>query len=99
MEIITKEKEREIRKKYKLRLKRKHLYDTLKFEHKVIESALHNNVITYFISQKIENKKKHYDSNISILGHDGKEIKADIYNIVEKMIPERKLIYEMEVEN
>ena len=98
MEILTMEKEREKRKIIMLRLKRKHLYDNLKFEHKVIESALHNNVITYFISQKIENKKKHYESNISILGNDGKEIKADIYNIVEKMTPERKLIYEMEVE-
>ena len=81
-----------------LRLKIKHLYDNLKFEHQVIESALYNNVITYFVSREIENKKKHYESNISILGNDGKEIKADIYNIVEKMIPERKLIYEMEVE-
>ena len=76
METMTKEKEREKRKEYILRLKRKHLYDNLKFEHKVIESALHNNVITYFISQKIENKK-HYDSNIQILSKDGKEIFDD----------------------
>ena len=59
---------------------------------------MYNNVITYFVSQKIENKKKHYDSNILILGNDGKEVKSDIYNVVENMIPERKLIYEMEVE-
>ena len=45
MEILTMEKEREKRKEYILRLKRKHLYDNLKFEHKVIESALYNNVI------------------------------------------------------
>ena len=74
------------------------MYDKLKFEHKPIESALYNNVITYFVSQKIENKKNHYESNMSILDTDEKEIKADIYNIVEKMILERKLIYEMEVE-
>ena len=98
IEIIKKEKEREKRKEYILRLKRKHLYDNLKFEHKPIESALYNNVITYFVSQKIENKKKHYDSNILILGNDGKEISADVYNIIEKMIPERKLIYEKEIE-
>ena len=78
------EKEREKRKEYILRLKRKHLYDNLKCEHKPIESALYNNVITYFVSQKIENKKKHYDSNILILGNDGKEVKTDIYNIIEK---------------
>ena len=65
-------------------MKRKHLYDNLKFEHKVIESALYNNGITYFISQKFENKNKHYDSNIQILDNDGKEIYADIYNIIEK---------------
>ena len=36
-------------------MKRKYLYDNLKFEHKAIESALYNNVITY--SQKVENKR------------------------------------------
>ena len=55
-------------------MKRKHLYDNLKFEHQLIESPLYNNVITYFISQKTENKKKNYDG-ILILGKDGKEIK------------------------
>ena len=49
MEILTMEKEREKRKENILRLKRKHLYDNLNFEHKVIESALYNNVITYFV--------------------------------------------------
>ena len=88
MEILSMEKEREKRKETKLRNERKHLYDNLKFEHKPIESALYNNVITYFVSQKLENKNKHYDSNILILGTDGKEIKSDIYNIIDKMIPE-----------
>ena len=74
------------------------MYDNLKFEHKSIESALYNNVITHFVSQKPENKNKHYDSNIRILVTDGKEINLGIYNIIDKMIPERKLIYEMEVE-
>ena len=46
MEILTMEKEREKRKETKLRNERKHLYDNLKFEHKPIESALYNNVIT-----------------------------------------------------
>ena len=55
------------------------------------------NLNTYFVSQKHENKNKHYDSNIRILGTDVKEINSDIYNIIDKMIPERKLIYEMEV--
>ena len=68
-------------------MKRKHSYDNLKFEHKVIESAAHNNVITYFVSQKIENKKP-YDSNIQMLGKDGKEVYAYVYNIIENMIPE-----------
>ena len=98
LEILTMEKEREKRKETKLRNERKHLYDNLKFEHKPIESALYNNVITYFVSQKLENKNKHYDSNILILGTDGKEINSDTYNIIDKMIPERKLIYENEVE-
>ena len=57
MEILTMEKEREKRKENMLRLKRKHIYDTLKFEHKLIESSLYNNVITYFVSRKIEKKR------------------------------------------
>ena len=56
MEILIMEKEREKRKETKLRNERKHLYDNLKFEHKPIESALYNNIITYFVSQKLENK-------------------------------------------
>ena len=72
MEILTMEKEREKWKENMLRLKRKHLYDNLKFEHKVIESALYKKVTTYFVRPQIENKKKHYDSNIQILGKDGK---------------------------
>ena len=55
MEILAMEKEREKRKENKLRNERKRLYDNLKFEHKPIESALYNNVITYFIGQKLEN--------------------------------------------
>ena len=56
MEILTMEKEREKRKETKLRNERKHLYDNFKFEHKPIESALYDNVITYFVSQKLEKK-------------------------------------------
>ena len=50
------EKREKNEKKPKLRNERKHLYDNLKFEHKPIESALYNNVITYFFSQELEKK-------------------------------------------
>ena len=59
MVILAMEREREKRKETKIRNERKHFYDNLKFEHKPIESALYNNVIPYFVSQKLENKNKH----------------------------------------
>ena len=97
METMTKEK-REKTKRIHIKTKSKQFYENSSFEHKVIESALYNNVITYFVSQKLENKNKHYDSTIRVLGTDGKEINSDIYNTIDKMIPERKFIFEMEVE-
>ena len=51
-------RKREIKtKKYMLQNKRIYLYEKINFEHKVIESALYDNVITYFVGQKLKTKR------------------------------------------
>ena len=42
--------------------------------------------------KRLHYMSSHYNSNIRILGTDGKEINSDIYNIIDEMIPEKKLI-------
>ena len=86
--------------------KRKYLFDDIQFEHTKTEAAWNGNIITYFVRQQNDNAKKHYDHDIILIDEYEEEdkgssvnIHAYIFNIIEKMIPERQKNYEMELNN